>query len=61
LEELIEILKESLPIELKITRKDGRTLKIYFQNLQGVRDFQDFISELISSVKEKTEGEQRRL
>ncbi len=53
-EELLDLLRDGLPITLTLTKKDGTIVKIYFHSLQGVRDFNNLVLELIEKVKKKT-------
>jgi len=48
------------PIKLSIALKGERKVVMFFENVEQVAAFGDFITELITSVQEKTRAEQKR-
>lgn len=53
-ERLRQTCKVSMPITMTIHRQVGRSIKVHFLGTQAVKDFADFIDDLIKGVRAKT-------
>ena len=48
------------PIKLSVTLKGERKVVMFFEDVEQVAAFGDFLKELITSVREKTRAEQKK-